>query len=335
MAEEVLRVKDLEVQFKTAEGYLSAVRGISFNLKKGETVCVVGESGCGKSISALSIMGLLPANGRIANGEIWFDGKDLVKLRQDEIQKIRGNDISMIFQEPMTALNPVFTIGFQLCEPLRIHQNLNKTVAAKKAVELLKQVGISEPERRMKQYPHELSGGMRQRVMIAIALACEPKILIADEPTTALDVTIQAQILDLLNELKQKFNTSVIMITHDMGVVAEVADRVIVMYAGEVVEEGDVETIFNDPQHPYTQGLLASVPNVDREQEELTAIPGSMPSLNEKIEGCRFHPRCPFATEKCKLQHPSMTMIGNHKVRCWLKGGQVSDDNINSQRDAL
>jgi len=176
---------------------------------------------------------------------------------------------------------------------------------------------------------------MRQRVMIAIALACEPKILIADEPTTALDVTIQAQILDLLNELKQKFNTSVIMITHDMGVVAEVADRVIVMYAGEVVEEGDVETIFNDPQHPYTQGLLASVPNVDREQEELTAIPGSMPSLNEKIEGCRFHPRCPFATEKCKLQHPSMTMIGNHKVRCWLKGGQVSDDNINSQRDAL
>mgnify|MGYP001389575902 CR=1 FL=1 len=334
MAEEVLRVKDLEVQFKTAEGYLSAVRGISFNLMKGETICVVGESGCGKSISALSIMGLLPANGRIVNGEIWFDEKDLVKLRQDEIQKIRGNDISMIFQEPMTALNPVFTIGFQLCEPLRIHQNLNKKEAAKKAVELLKQVGISEPERRMKQYPHELSGGMRQRVMIAIALACEPKILIADEPTTALDVTIQAQILDLLNDLKQKFNTSVIMITHDMGVVAEVADRVIVMYAGEVVEEGDVETIFNDPQHPYTQGLLASVPNVDKTQEELTAIPGSMPSLNEKIEGCRFHPRCPFATEKCN-QHPPMTMIGNHKVRCWLKGGQVNDDNINSQRDAL
>ncbi|GGE28311.1 ABC transporter ATP-binding protein [Pullulanibacillus camelliae] len=323
MFEHILEVKDLGIQFKTAEGFLSAVHGISFNVKRGETVCIVGESGCGKSVSALSLIGLLPNNGEVYKGAIKFQGKDLTKLTSDEIRKLRGNDISMIFQEPMTALNPVFTIGYQLREPLKIHQGLNKARANQVAIDLLRQVGISVPEQRMKQYPHELSGGMRQRVMIAIALACNPKILIADEPTTALDVTIQAQILELLNDLKQRFETSVVMITHDMGVVAEVADRVIVMYSGEIVEQGDVETIFNHPEHPYTQGLLASVPNVDLEQDILEAIPGTMPNLEEQISGCRFHPRCPFATDKCRETKPDIFSIDQHDVRCWLKEAEA------------
>lgn len=325
MSETVLSVKNLEIRFRTAKGSLSAVHGISFDLKKGETLCIVGESGCGKSITALSILGLLPENGWIANGEIAFDGKDLTRVSREELRRIRGNDISMIFQEPMTALNPVFTIGFQLREPLMTHRGLSKKEAHAQAVELLRQVGISEPEQRMKQYPHELSGGMRQRVMIAMALACHPQILIADEPTTALDVTIQAQILDLLNELKQRFNTSVIMITHDMGVVAEVADRVLVMYAGEIVEEGEVQKVFSRPEHPYTKGLLASVPRVDQETQELVAIPGSLPGLDEEIHGCRFHPRCPFATDRCRAERPAVFTDGNHKVRCWLKGGNADE----------
>ncbi|WP_026692244.1 ABC transporter ATP-binding protein [Peribacillus kribbensis] len=325
MEKTILEVEDLVTTFKTAGGEVSAVRGISFSLKKGETLCIVGESGCGKSITALSIMGLLAANAK-SRGNVHFNGKNLLELKQDEMRKIRGNDISMIFQEPMTALNPTFTIGFQLCEPLLIHRNLSKKAARQKGIDLLKQVGIPMPEKRMKQYPHELSGGMRQRVMIAIALACSPKLLIADEPTTALDVTIQAQILDLLNDLKEEFETSVIMITHDMGVVAEVADRVIVMYAGEVIEEGSVEELFNDPQHPYTRGLLASVPNVDDPEFKLNPIPGTLPNLNEEIRGCRFHPRCPFAMEKCVQASPVQTnRKQNHSVRCWLQEAEADE----------
>jgi oligopeptide/dipeptide ABC transporter ATP-binding protein len=320
MAGALLRVENLVTTFNAAEGKLSAVRGVSFSLHKGETLCIVGESGCGKSITSLSIMGLLPSNGEISSGAIYFEGTDLTKLSKEELRRIRGNKISMIFQEPMTALNPVFTIGYQIREPLMLHQKLSKREAHERGIELLKQVGIPFPEKRMKQYPHELSGGMRQRVMIAMALACRPSLLIADEPTTALDVTIQAQILDLINELKEKLNMGVIMITHDMGVVAEMADRVMVMYAGEKVEEGDVASIFANPRHPYTKGLLKSVPNIDDEQYELEPIPGTLPNLNEKIEGCRFHPRCPFATEKCRTQSPPEFKVKEgHYVRCWLE----------------
>jgi oligopeptide/dipeptide ABC transporter ATP-binding protein len=326
MTEEILNIQDLAIEFKTAEGSLSAVRNLSFSLKKGETVCIVGESGCGKSISSLAIMGLLPRNGRIAKGSIQFEGQDLSQLKPDQMRKIRGNKISMIFQEPMTALNPVFTIGFQLREPLRIHQGLSKKEAHKRGIELLEQVGLSLPEQRMKQFPHELSGGMRQRVMIAIALACHPQILIADEPTTALDVTIQSQILELINDLKAKLQTGVVMITHDMGVVAETADRVVVMYAGEIVEDGTVEEIFRSPQHPYTQGLLASVPSVDGEKTELKAIPGSMPNINEAIEGCRFHPRCAFATDLCRVKAPELFTENGHRTKCWLKAGESIDE---------
>jgi oligopeptide/dipeptide ABC transporter ATP-binding protein len=320
MTQELLKVENLVTTFNTADGKLPAVRGVSFSINKGETLCIVGESGCGKSITSLSIMGLLPSNGNIAEGSILFEGRDLTKLSQEELRKLRGNRMSMIFQEPMTALNPTFTVGFQLREPLIIHQNLSKREATLRGIELLNQVGIPYPEKRMEQYPHELSGGMRQRVMIAIALACSPSLLIADEPTTALDVTIQAQIIDLLDDLKTEFGMGVIMVTHDMGVVAEVADRVMVMYAGEKIEEGDVESIFNNPQHPYTKGLLQSVPNVDDKEHELNPIPGSLPILNEKLTGCRFHPRCEFATEKCKVDSPeSFKITESHSVRCWLQ----------------
>jgi oligopeptide/dipeptide ABC transporter ATP-binding protein len=320
MKEKLLQVENLVTKFRTADGELPAVRGVSFNVDKGETLCIVGESGCGKSITSLSIMGLLPNNGSITNGHILYEGKDLVKYSQDELRKIRGNKISMIFQEPMTALNPVFTVGYQLRESLIIHKKLSKREANKEGIELLKQVGIPYPEKRMKQYPHELSGGMRQRVMIAIALACKPSLLVADEPTTALDVTIQAQILDLINDLKEELGMGVIMVTHDMGVVAEVADKVMVMYAGEKIEEGDVESIFNNPQHPYTKGLLNSVPNVDDEEYELDPIPGSLPNLNEEITGCRFHPRCAFATDKCRVESPKSFVVNQtHTVSCWLQ----------------
>jgi oligopeptide/dipeptide ABC transporter ATP-binding protein len=329
MTETLLRVENLVTTFNTAEGKLSAVRGVSFSLQKGETLCIVGESGCGKSITSLSIMGLLPSNGEISSGAIYFEGTNLTKLSKEELRRIRGNKISMIFQEPMTALNPVFTIGYQIREPLIIHQKLSKRQAHERGIELLKQVGIPSPEKRMKQYPHELSGGMRQRVMIAMALACRPSLLIADEPTTALDVTIQAQILDLINELKEKLNMGVIMITHDMGVVAEMADRVMVMYAGEKVEEGDVTSIFANPRHPYTKGLLRSVPNVDDKEYELEPIPGTLPNLNEKIDGCRFHPRCPFATEKCRTQSPPEFKVKeDHYVRCWLEKEVTIDESV-------
>ncbi|MCP8967571.1 ABC transporter ATP-binding protein [Ectobacillus ponti] len=316
----VLQVQDLVTNFKTAKGTVTAVQHVSFSLERGETLCIVGESGCGKSITALSIMGLLAQNAQIPNGSVLFNGTDLLKLSADDMRKIRGNEISMIFQEPMTALNPVFTVGFQLREPLMLHQRLSKREAHEKGIELLKKVGIPAAEKRMNQYPHELSGGMRQRVMIAMALACNPKLLIADEPTTALDVTIQAQILDLLNDLKQEFDTSIIMITHDMGVVAEIADRVIVMYAGQIIEQGTTEEIFTNPQHPYTKGLLASVPNVDDEEFELKPIPGSLPNLHEKITGCKFRPRCTYAVEACKVNEPPVyEQSQSHTVKCWLQ----------------
>jgi oligopeptide/dipeptide ABC transporter ATP-binding protein len=320
MKDTVLEVTNLVTKFKSPDGLLPAVRGASFSVSKGETLCIVGESGCGKSITALSIMGLLPSNGFITEGSISFNHQNLASLSPKEMQKLRGNDVSMIFQEPMTALNPVFTVGFQIREPLMIHQKLSKKQAHARGIELLKMVGIPSPAERMNQYPHELSGGMRQRVMIAIALSCNPSLLIADEPTTALDVTIQAQIIDLLNDLKEQLDMSMIMITHDMGVVAEIADRVIVMYAGEVIEEGRLEEIFENPQHPYTKGLLSSVPNVDDPDFELKPIAGSMPMLNEKISGCRFHPRCPYAFERCMEESPkSFDVTDKQNVRCWLQ----------------
>lgn len=320
MGETLLEVKNIVTEFRTADGQLPAVRDVSFSLNKGETLCIVGESGCGKSITSLSVIGLLPSNGKIASGEVLYEGEAINKYSPEQMRRIRGNKISMIFQEPMTALNPVLTIGFQLREPLMLHEKLSKNEATKKGIELLKKVGIPYPEKRMNQYPHELSGGMRQRVMIAIALSCNPGLLIADEPTTALDVTIQAQILDLINDLKNDYHMGVIMVTHDMGVVAEVADRVMVMYAGKKVEEGTVEEIFNSPKHPYTIGLLNSVPNVDDPDFELEAIPGSLPSLNDEIIGCRFQDRCEFASEKCRSQEPpEFNISSSHIASCWLE----------------
>lgn len=319
MGETLLEVKNIVTEFRTANGKVPAVRDVSFSLQSGETLCIVGESGCGKSITSLSIIGLLPQNGKVTSGEILYEGNPIHNLSPEKMRQMRGNKISMIFQEPMTALNPVLTIGYQLREPLIQHHKLSKKEATELGIEMLKKVGIPYPEKRMNQYPHELSGGMRQRVMIAIALSCNPGLLIADEPTTALDVTIQAQILDLINDLKDKLNMGIIMITHDMGVVAEVADRVMVMYAGKKVEEGKVEEIFDNPKHPYTIGLLHSVPNVDDPDFELEPIPGTFPSLDEQIPGCRFHPRCTFATDICKTKEPPEVAVTNtHTTACWL-----------------
>lgn len=317
---DLLQVENLEVKFRTADGQLPAVRNISFSVDRGETLCIVGESGSGKSITSLSLMGLLPPNGEVTNGSIYLDGEDISGKKEEEMERLRGNKLSMIFQEPMTALNPVLTIGYQLREPLMIHKNMSKKEAIQASAELLDKVGIPNPMEKLNQHPHELSGGMRQRVMIAMALACEPALLVADEPTTALDVTIQAQILDLISELQSEFGMGVIFVTHDMGVVAEIADRVMVMYGGEVIELADVETIFEDPQHPYTKGLLDSVPDVDDASKEVVAIKGSMPGLNEEISGCRFHPRCPFAMDICKQKEPPTFEVGsNHLSKCWLQ----------------
>ncbi|MBM7571183.1 ABC transporter ATP-binding protein [Aquibacillus albus] len=325
--EQLLQVNNLVTQFRTAEDNLTAVRGISFSVNKGETLCIVGESGCGKSITSLSLMGLLPSNGSISSGSIKLNDEELTSKTEEELRRLRGNKMSMIFQEPMTALNPVFTIGYQLREPLMIHRNMSKREADVKALDLLNQVGIPDPKKRLKQYPHELSGGMRQRVMIAMALACKPSLLIADEPTTALDVTIQAQILDLIDDLKQELDMGVIFVTHDMGVVAEIADRVMVMYAGEVVEVGEVEEVFNAPKHPYTKGLLASVPNVDDEFHQLESISGSLPNINEKIDGCRFHKRCPLATDQCREQSPPIFSVSEtHQSKCWLQQEVTEND---------
>ncbi|MCF6092958.1 ABC transporter ATP-binding protein [Microaerobacter geothermalis] len=319
--EKLLEVKNLEVSFMTYAGEVKAVRGVNFEVNKGEAVAIVGESGCGKSVTAQAVMRLIPTPpGVIKNGEILFDEKDIVKLANKEMEKIRGSQMGMIFQDPMTSLNPTMTVGRQISEGLIKHQGLNKRDARQKAIEMLRLVGIPNPEGRVKQYPHEFSGGMRQRVMIAIALACNPKLLIADEPTTALDVTIQAQIIDLMKDLQKQLGTSIIIITHDLGVVADIAQRVIVMYAGKIVETGELDEIFYNPKHPYTWGLLRSVPRLDTKGKKLVPIDGTPPDLFAPPKGCAFAARCPYAMEVCHHVQPETTDItSSHKVSCWLE----------------
>lgn len=316
----MLEVKDLNISFHTFAGEVKAIRGVNFELFEGETLAIVGESGSGKSVTTKSIMRLLPpGNSEIKNGQILFNGTDIAKASEKEMQKIRGKDISMIFQDPMTSLNPTMTIGKQIMEPLLKHQKLGKEEARNRAINLLKLVGISKPESRMKQYPHQFSGGMRQRVVIAIALACNPKVLIADEPTTALDVTIQGQILDLMKELQKKVDTSIIFITHDLGVVANVADRVAVMYGGKIVEVGTVDEIFYNPKHPYTWGLISSMPSLDATEEELYAIPGTPPDLLNPPKGDAFAPRNPYALKIDYEKEPPMFKISDtHYAATWL-----------------
>jgi len=324
MAQRLLDVKNLKTYFFTDEGVVRAVDGVDLYIDQGETLGVVGESGCGKSVTALSIMKLIPQPpGRIVEGEINYNGTNLVNLPANRLRKIRGKEISMVFQEPMTSLNPVFTCGEQIAEALRLHEGLGRREAMDRTVEMLKLVHIPNAERRVKEYPHQLSGGMRQRVMIAMALSCSPKLLIADEPTTALDVTIQAQILELLNELKAKLRMAVMLITHDMGVIAETAQRVVVMYAAKVAEEAPVADLFKEPLHPYTQGLLRSIPRIDldaTERRRLETIPGTVPTLRGEIApGCRFAPRCPFVKSVCTEKDPVLKEVKpGHKVSCWL-----------------
>jgi peptide/nickel transport system ATP-binding protein len=323
MGERLLEVKGLKTYFYTDEGVVRAVDGVDLHIDKGETLGIVGESGCGKTVTALSIMKLIAMPpGRIVEGQILYQGKDLVTLPPAQMRKVRGKEISMVFQEPMTSLNPVFTIGEQIAEAIRLHEGLGRRDAMDKTVEMLKLVHMANPERRVKEYPHQLSGGMRQRVMIAMALSCNPKLLIADEPTTALDVTIQAQILDLLNELKAKLGMAVMLITHDMGVIAETAQRVVVMYAAKVVEEAPVKELFKEPLHPYTQGLLRSIPRIDlaaTQKQRLEAIPGVVPSLIDVPPGCRFAPRCQFVKPMYTEKEPPLKEVKpGHKVACWL-----------------
>ena len=314
----LLTIEDLRIYFNILAGTVRAVDGVSFHLDQGETLGVVGESGCGKSVTAMSLLQLIPMPpGELVGGRAEFEGMDLLRLNSDQIRKVRGNRISMIFQEPMTSLNPVFTIGNQIKESIQLHQRLNAHQAEEKAVEMLDLVGIPDPRRRVGEYPHQLSGGMRQRVMIAMALSCNPALLIADEPTTALDVTVQAQILELMLDLQARINMSIMMITHNLGVIAEVAGRVIVMYCGKIVESADVHSIFHKPMHPYTRQLLASVPHLGAEQSRLQEIPGMVPSLYALPPGCDFHPRCAEAAEGCKLRSPELTeMEPAHWVAC-------------------
>ena len=318
----LLEVKNLNVSFNTYAGEVQALRDISFSVKRGETLAIVGESGSGKSVTVQTIMKLIPMPpGVIKNGEILFDGEDIVKANDKRMRELRGGKIGMIFQDPMTSLNPTMTVGKQIAEGIMMHQKVSHKEAMAKALEMLKAVNIPNPEERLNSYPHQFSGGMRQRVVIAIALACNPDLLIADEPTTALDVTVQAQILDLMNELKSKMNTAIILITHDLGVVADLAERVIVMYGGEIMEEASVHDIFKDPKHPYTWGLIKSIPrlDIDREKEKLSSIDGTPPDLFNPPVGCPFAPRCEYAMEICKKEKPGMINGGNnHRVSCWL-----------------
>lgn len=328
MAEEnntkpLLEIRNLKTYFFTEDGVVKAVDGVDIEVYPGEVLGLVGESGCGKSVTSLSVMRLIGQPGKIVNGEILFDGKDLLKLPEVEMMAVRGNRISMIFQQPQTSLNPVFRVGDQIGEVLNIHQSFGKEAARKRAVELLKLVGIPEAERRAESFPHELSGGMAQRVMIAMALACVPDLLIADEPTTALDVTIQAQILDLMRNMRTQFGTTVILITHDLGVIAEMADRVAVMYAGQIVEQTDVRTLFKQPLHPYTIGLIGSTPVLGRVRDKLDVIPGNVPNLVNLPVGCRFAPRCQARVNHglsvCTEKEPDLIQIAEgHKIRCWL-----------------
>jgi len=320
MSKNILEVKDLKTSFYTHLGEVQAVRGVSFNVGKGQILGIVGESGSGKSVTSLSVMRLLQFPGKIKSGEILFQGEDLAKKPEKEMLGVRGDKIAMIFQDPMTSLNPVYSIGNQIMEGLKLHRGLNKSEAKQEAIKMLDMVGIPAPEERIDNYPHEFSGGMRQRAMIAIALACEPDLLIADEPTTALDVTIQAQILELLRDLKDKVETSIILITHDLGVVADLCSRVVVMYGGLVMEEGEIDDIFYQPRHPYTMGLLKSIPRLDiDEDEKLVPIPGSPPDLLKPPAGCPFYSRCPYTMKICLDQFPEYTYEQNgHRSACWL-----------------
>ncbi len=322
----LLEINNLHTFFKTRKGIVKAVNNVSYSLDAGKTIGIVGESGSGKSVSAMSILQLLDGNGYIADGEILFEGRDLTRLTRTEMYKLRGNAISVIFQEPMTSLNPVFTVGKQLSEPFMIHQGMRKKEAMKSALQMLYDVQIPNPEAVLRQYPHQLSGGMRQRVMIAMALACKPKILIADEPTTALDVTIQAQILRLMNDLQRENGTAIIFITHDLGVINEMADDVAVMYCGQVVEKADAKTIFSDCKmsHPYTEGLMFSIPRIDKIHEKIEPIPGAVPHPLALPKGCKFAPRCKYCTQKCLDEEPDLTDAGNGQlIRCFYPEKEV------------
>jgi len=332
MAEPLLEVKDLKVSFRTEDGLVRAVDGISFSVDEGEVVGIVGESGSGKSVTMMSVMRLINDPNAIYEGEILYKGRNLMGVSQDAMREVRGEEIAMIFQDPMTSLNPVYTVGWQIEEQLNEHIDLNKGQARQRAIALLTQVGIPKPEQRIDDYPHQFSGGMRQRVMIALALSCNPDLLIADEPTTALDVTIQAQILELVKSLKRDFGSAVVLITHDLGVVADIADRILVMYAGRIVEEGNKEQIFYDPQHPYTWGLLGSISRLDRPKaRRLTAIAGQPPSLINRPQGCSFRPRCPQAFDRCRSEDPKLTAkVGDgHLDACHL-----SVEDKRTRRDA-
>ena len=317
---QLLQVEDLKTWFHTDEGTAKAVDGVSFDVRPRETLGIVGESGCGKSVTSLSILRLIPQPpGEIAGGRILFRGLDLLDLPEKEMRKIRGNEIAMIFQEPMTSLNPVYTVGDQIGEVLRLHRDVSKDEARERSIEMLRRVRIPDPEQRVDEYPHQLSGGQRQRVMIAMALACDPALLIADEPTTALDVTVQAQILALLNQLQEEYGMSIMLITHDLGVIAETAHRVVVMYAGVVAEVGTAEQVFGGPNHPYTEGLKAAIPKLGERIERLHTIPGSVPSPYEVITGCPFQNRCPYVMDRCRREFPELYSIGpGHQARCFL-----------------
>ena len=323
MSEKLLEIKDLTIEFTTDDEVVHAVNGLDIELNEGETIGLVGETGAGKTTSALGIMRLVPnPPGKIKKGKIIFEGEDLLDLPEERMREIRGNKISMIFQDPMTSLNPVMTVGEQIAEVIEIHENVTKVESMEKAKEMLELVGI--PGARANDFPHQFSGGMKQRVVIAIALACNPNLLIADEPTTALDVTIQAQVLDLMNDLKTKFKTAMILITHDLGVVAQVCDKVAIMYAGEIVESGSLLDIYEDTKHPYTKGLFDSIPSLDEEAVRLKPIQGLMPDPTELPKGCKFHPRCPYSKEICSKQEPKVTEITKgHKVRCLIYEGLV------------
>ncbi|MEK5173764.1 ABC transporter ATP-binding protein [Heyndrickxia sp. FSL W8-0496] len=315
----VLEVKGLSTSFSTDNGIIPVVNNIDFTVKRQEVVGIVGESGCGKSVTSLSIMGLIPTSNGKVEGGIYFNGENLANFSEKKMRSIRGNEIAMIFQEPMTSLNPVFTIGEQLTESIKIHWKWSKKKAREHAIQMLQKVGLPRAEQLINEYPHQLSGGMRQRVMIAMAMLCNPKLLIADEPTTALDVTIQAQILELMKKLNKETDTSIIMITHDLGVVAEMCQRIIVMYSGKIVEEADVRTIFKEPKHPYTVGLIQSVPDMRQKKERLYSIPGNVPKPGSIEFGCHFAPRCPHAHDRCFTDTPELTTLKNgQKVRCWL-----------------
>lgn len=320
MTQSILEIEKLQTHFFTDRGEIPAVDGIDLSINKGEILGIVGESGCGKSVTSLSIMRLIPnPPGKIVGGSIRFKGENLVEVSEARMRELRGNEVAMIFQEPMTSLNPVFTIGNQIGESIRLHTRASKKEARKRSIEMLQKVGIPRAEQIVDEYPHQLSGGMRQRVMIAMAMACNPELLIADEPTTALDVTIQAQILDLMRKLNQEQGTAILMITHDLGVVAEMCHRVVVMYAGNVVEQGDVRTILKDPKHPYTVGLIKSIPKLDEKRERLYSIPGNVPIPGSLTVGCRFAPRCEHATDKCRAAMPELTQVSEgHWSRCWL-----------------